>query len=433
MTPSTVSFRRFMLLWSGQLISAIGGGLTAFGLGVYVYKQTGMASATALVTLLAFLPCMLLAPFAGILADRFDRRLLMVLGDGLSAVGLVFILLCMRHQNAQLWQICLGVTVSSVFSSLLEPAYRATVTDLLTREQYAKASGLVQAAGSAKYLVSPLLAGFLLQASDIRLLLLIDICTLAVTVTTTLVVRKGLDTAQIVAAPNTFAVMLKEGWEAVSHNKGVLILVVMSSLITFFIGFIQTLSAPLILSFADSATLGTSETICALGMLAASVLIGVFSIRSRYVKLLAGSLFCTGVFMVLFGLRENIVLICVSGFLFFATLPIANTCLDYLIRSNVANERQGRAWGFIGLISQLGYVAAYALSGVLTDYVFGPMMVQDGMLADSVGRLMGTGSGRGAALLIVIAGLMLSVIAAILGAIKPVAALEHTTATLPSP
>ena len=192
MNNSGKSFRKFLLLWSGELISAIGSGLTSFGLGVYVFQQTGKASVMALVTLLAFMPSLLLSPVAGVLADRYDRRLLMVLGDSLSALGLVFILICMLGGEAQLWQISVGVTISSVFSSLLEPAYKATVTDLLTEEQYTKASGFVQVAGSAKYLISPIIAGFLLTISDIKLLLIIDICTFFVTVISTLVVRSGL-------------------------------------------------------------------------------------------------------------------------------------------------------------------------------------------------------------------------------------------------
>ena len=155
-----------MLLWSGDFVSAIGSGLTSFGLGVYIFQQTGKASQMALVTLLAFLPSLLLGPMAGVLADRYDRRLLMILGDSLSAVGLLFILVSLMHGKALLWQICVGVTVSSVFASLLEPAYKATITELLNPEQYSKASGLVQIAGSAKYLISPVLAGFLLTISD---------------------------------------------------------------------------------------------------------------------------------------------------------------------------------------------------------------------------------------------------------------------------
>lgn len=75
------NFHKFLLLWSGQLVSAIGGGLTSFGLGVYVFNQTGSAAGMALVTLLAFLPTLVLSVPAGVLADRYDRRLLMMLGD----------------------------------------------------------------------------------------------------------------------------------------------------------------------------------------------------------------------------------------------------------------------------------------------------------------------------------------------------------------
>ena len=81
-------FHRFLLLWSGELVSAIGSGLTSFGLGVYIFRQTGSAADMALVSLLAFLPTLLLSVPAGVLADRYDRRLLMMAGDGCSALGM---------------------------------------------------------------------------------------------------------------------------------------------------------------------------------------------------------------------------------------------------------------------------------------------------------------------------------------------------------
>ena len=417
------SFGKFLLLWLGELVSAIGSGLTAFGLGVYVFGQTGKASAVALVTLLAFMPALLFGAVAGVLADRYDRRLLMVLGDSLSALGIVFILICMLRGEAQLWQICVGVAISSMFSSLLEPAYKATITDLLTREQYTKASGLVQAAGSAKYLISPILAGFLLIISGIRLLLVIDICTFFVTVLSTLVVRNGLSSKKG-EQPKSFILEFKDGFAAVSKNKGVFILVIMTSVITFFLGFLQTLSTPMILAFSDSSALGTAETVAASGMLVTSVMIGIFPIKRGYLKILSISLFCAGIFMAVFGLRESIVLICISGFLFFAMLPFANTSLDFLTRTNIDNELQGRAWGLIGVISQFGFVAAYTLSGVLADYVFHPLLLEDGALAGSVGKIIGTGSGRGTGFLIFIAGVLLCATSVILYHLKPVKKLE---------
>ena len=193
MMKNKSNYSKFLLLWSGELISAIGGGLSSFGLGVYVFNLTGSAGSMALVTLLAFLPVLVLSAPAGVLADRYDRRLLMMIGDGFSALGLVYILVCMMTGGAQLYQICIGVFISSVFSSLLEPSYKATVTDLLTPEEYSKASGMVSLAGSARYLISPLLAGLLLEAGSIQLLLMIDISTFFLTAACTAVVRNGLE------------------------------------------------------------------------------------------------------------------------------------------------------------------------------------------------------------------------------------------------
>ncbi|RUT41404.1 MFS transporter [Paenibacillus anaericanus] len=424
MNSSGKSFGKFLILWSGQLISAIGSGLTSFGLGIYVFQQTGKASEMALVTLLAFMPSLLLSAFSGVLADRYDRRLLMVLGDSLSAIGLVYILICMLQGEAQLWQICVGVTISSVFASLLDPAYKATVTDLLTEEQYTKASGLVQVAGSAKYLISPIIAGFLLIVSDIKLLLIIDICTFFVTVITTFVVRSGLASNKYEQA-KSFIREFKDGWGAVYENRGVFVLVVMTSVLTFFLGVIETLSMPMILAFSNSSVVGTLETIIASGMLVSSVMIGILPIKKGYVKILSVSLFCIGIFMAGFGLRENIILISISGFLFFAMLPFANVSLDFLVRTNIDNSVQGRAWAFIGIISQLGFVAAYAISGVLADYVFTPLLVDGGVLADSVGKIIGTGSGRGTGFLIIIAGMLLCVTSVILYNLKSIKKLEN--------
>ena len=385
------NYSRFLLLWAGSMISQIGGGLTSFGLGVYIFNQTGSAAQMALVTLLGFLPTLLLSVPAGVLADMFDRRVLMMIGDGCSAIGILYIFVCMNTGGASLGQICLGVFVSAFFSALLEPAFKATITDLLTREEYTKANGLTSLASSARYLVSPVIAGLLLASHDIRLLLIIDICTFFVTLAATAVVRRGLPSKE---AENRegFAKTMQEGWRAIRVRKGVLQLILIASVMTMFIGVIQVLSEPLVLSFSDSKTLGIAETVCALGMLVTALITGIAGIRKRHARVLGISLAMAGLFMIFFALRENIVLICLFGFLFFAMLPLANSSLDYLARINIPDELQGRAWGFIGFLSQLGYIPAYALSGVLADRVAEALMVT---------------VGRGAALVIAVSGMLL--------------------------
>ena len=402
------NFGKFLLLWIGELISSVGGGLTSFGLGVYVFERTGSAASMALVTLLAFLPTLILSVPAGVLADRYDRRLLMMLGDGCSALGIIYILICMMHGEASLLQICIGVFVSSVFSSLLEPSYRATVSDLLTREEFSKANGLVSLAGSARYLISPLVAGLLLSVSDVKLLLIIDISTFVLTVISTAVVKRGIETKPG-DEEKSFIESLKEGWNAVHSGQGIFLLILVSAAMTLFLGVFQILAEPLILSFADSKTLGIGETICASGMLVSSLVLGMRGIKKKYVKVLEISLMLAGLFMIGFGIWENIFVICGFGFLFFAMLPFANNCLDYLVRTNISDELQGRAWGFIGFLSQTGYVVAYGTGGVL---------------ADLAAKLLDADIGRGAGMVIMISGVCLSVVALMMVKIKSIQDLE---------
>ena len=393
------NFRKFMLLWAGQLVSAIGGGFTSFGLGVYVFQKTGSAAGMALVTLLGFLPTLLLSVPAGVLADRYDRRLLMMLGDGLSAAGVLYILICMMNDGASILQIGIGVTVTAVFSSLLDPAYKATVTDLLTADEYSKASGLVSLAGSARYLVSPIIAGIMLTVGDIKLLLIIDICTFILTVISTSAVKRGIRT-ETSAEKLSFKESLREGWNAIRERRGVFLLVLVASLLTLFIGVFQILAEPMILSISDARTLGIAETVCASGMLLSGLYLGARGIRSGYARILSISLALAGVFIIGFGMFESVLFITLSGFGFFMMLPFANNCLDYLVRTNTPVRLQGRVWGIVGFMSQIGYVISYGCSGIAAD-----------LIAKCAGISVGKGAGivipfAGAALVIVSAGIL---------------------------
>jgi len=405
------NYKKFLLLWSGELISSIGGGLTSFGLGVYIFNTTGSATGMALVTLLGFLPTLLLSAPAGVLADRYDRRLLMMIGDGCSALGVIYILIAMLRGGASLLEICIGVFASAVFSALLEPSYRATITDLLTKEEFSKANGLVSLAGSARYLFSPVIAGFLLGISDVKLLLIIDICTFFLTVISAAVVRKGLPTTEK-KENESFMKSFKEGWNIISKNKGILMLILISSAITMFMGMFQVLVEPYVLSFAGAKTLGVAETVCACGMLISAIYLGIKGIKKNYTRHMSFALTMAGVSMFFFVIKENIYINCAFGLLFFMMLPVANNCLDYLARTNIPSEAQGRAWGFIGSLSQMGYVVAYAVSGVS---------------ADAIGKITGQGVGKGSAVVIQIAGIMLALIALSILPMKSVHALENAS------
>ena len=402
------NFNKFLLLWFGELVSSVGGGLTSFGLSVYIFNITGSAANMALVMLLSSLPILILSMPAGVLADRYDRRNLMMLGDGLSAIGIIYILICMSNGGATLLQICIGILTSSIFSSLLEPSYKATITDLLTQEEYSKASGMVGVAGGARYLISPLIAGFLLSVSNIKLLLIIDICTFIFTVLTTRVVKNKIISKKIIKKEG-FLREFRTGWTVITAKKGLIFILVISSLVTFFIGTFQILAEPLVLDFTTSKILGICETICASGMIFSGVILGIKGIKKGYVKILSRALLLAGFGMMIVGIKENIYLICFAGFFFFFMLPFVNNCLDYLVRTNVLEEYQGRAWSIISFVSQTGYVIAYAISGIL---------------ADKVSIITGSSIGRSSGTIISISGIMLLLTGIIIYFIKPIKELE---------
>ena len=418
-------FSKFLIVWSGQLISNIGSGLTAFTLGVFVYQETHSATSYAMIIIFFFLPSLLLKPVGGVLADRFDRRLMMIIGDLGSASGLLVILGFMVSGNLALWHIYIGAAISSVFAAFQNPAYKASVSDLVTKEMYARASGLMQLAATSQYLVSPFISGILFSVMDIKYILMIDIMSFLVAALAVFWVQKSVAPVQMEHEQLHFFSELREGLLTITVNKGLVILITITSLLCFYIGFLQTLLGPMMLNSITPKSFGIAQSICASGLLVSSLLIGVFGGTKSCVKTMSLFLALVGLFYAFIGVSTNIYIIIVSGFLFFFALAFVQTSLEVLIRQNIDNEKQGRVWSLISVVTQLGYPLAYGLAGLLADYIFNPLLLNNGPLASTVGRIIGTGQGRGIGFMFIISGVLVIILAVTTIRIKAVRTLEQ--------
>jgi len=418
------AMKKFMILLAGQLISSIGSGLTAFGLVIYVLSLTGSVTATTIVSICAFLPSILLAPVGGVLADHYDRRVMMILGELFSGLGLVICLVAVMSASPSIAVICVGVGVSSIFTALMEPAFKATITDLLWEEDFAKAGGMVQIANNAKLLISPAIAGVLLQITTVSTLIIIDMLTFFITAFIIVAVKKGMVTKLKENAGLSFLKEIKEGIAALRGKSGIVAMIVVMTIVVFCLGFVQILSKPLILAFAGEIELGILATVSAWGMMAGSIIISSMVKAKSYVRMLSIGLFGCGIFFALMGVKENLFLIATFGFMMFAFMPAVQIGAEVLIRNNLSNEVQGRAFGLISFITQMGYVFAYVLSGVLSDYVFEPFMSGNSLFAIKIGEVIGTGPGRGIALLILVAGMTLATVGIVVFRLKSVKTLE---------
>lgn len=408
-------YKKFLLLWGASLISTSGSGMSSFALGIFMYQKTGMSTMTGLIILAGFLPGLLLSPFAGALADRHDRRLLMMLGDGLSIIGLLGILFSLQFMDGKLLivGILFGAAISSAFSSLVEPSFRATISDLLEKDEYTKASGMVQLIPASRYLLSPVLSGLVLSIASIHSVLLLDILTILITLPITYIVRKEMQGTHKKTKEN-LKEDLKLGFRIIYDNKGLWLLVMLGVLVSFCLGTVQTLMIPMLLSFGGESFVGFATTISALGMLVGGLILSKVSIKKGFANVLQYALLGMGIAMIAFGWWQNKVLVCIFGFCLFLSLPFANTVMDYLVRITVPTIHQGKAWGLIGLISQVGYVVAYASVGGFVDFIISPFLQESGSFSQVILALIGKGEGRSAALMIILAGIFLVIVALIL-------------------
>ncbi|MEN8907425.1 MAG: MFS transporter [Clostridiales bacterium] len=418
-------FFRFIIVWIGQLISNIGNGLTAFTLGVFIYQETNSATSYSLVILCAFLPSLILKPLGGVFADRFDRRLMMIIGDVGASFGLIFIFFCMINGDIHPWQIYFGAIISSVFAAFQNPAYKASVSDFVPKDKYGQASGLMQLATTAQYLISPVLAGVLFAIMEMKYILLIDISTFLIAALAVIWVRKGQEKTKVENVYNGFINEFKEGISAITIKKGIVFLITITSILCFYIGFLQTLLGPMMLNIVSPKVYGISQSVCASGLLVSSLLIGVFGGIKKHVKTLTIFLAFIGIFYSLMGISTNVYIITIFGFMFFFVLAFVQTSLEVLIRQNIDNEKQGRVWSIISVLTQLGYPIAYALAGILADKVFDPMFINDGILVSNIGKVIGVGQGRGIGFMFIIFGGLIVVLSLITSRVKTLKTLEQ--------
>lgn len=401
------------LLLVGAFVNSVGTGMTAFGLAIFAYTTYGTASSVALVQLCAFAPIILLAPVAGALADRFDRRLMMVIGDGGSVLGLGIVMAALSASEPRLAHILAGVAASSCLAALTEPALRASVTDLVDEDDYVRSAGLLQAASSARYLLSPLLAGLLLPLVGLRGLLALDASTCVVTVACSIAVMRAVGRRSTADHDTTAADHLLGGWRAVTARPNVRSLVAVMTFMTLTIGIVQVLLKPILLPHVGTTTMGQVETAAATGILAGAGLVTALA-RLRPTTLLSLGTAGAGITMMLLALRTWPWWAGLTGFAVFACLALCNAGAETLVRLSIDKDRQARVWGTIGLVTQLGYLLAYLSAGPLADRVLQPFMDSHTPLAHTLGAVMGTGTGRGAALLVALAGLITIALAALI-------------------
>jgi hypothetical protein len=164
------------------------------------------------------------------------------------------------------------------------------------------------------------------------------------------------------------------------------------------------LISPLVLSFTTAAVLGVVLTVAACGMLAGSVLLSIGGGPKRRLLGILGCSVLQAIFMIVGGLRPSAVLVAIAAFGFLFANALVTGLSQIIWQTKVASDVQGRVFAVRRMIAWSSIPLAYLVAGPLADNVVRPLMDTNGLLAGSVGRVIGAGPGRGIALLLIILG-----------------------------
>ncbi|MGK7933036.1 MAG: MFS transporter [Microcystaceae cyanobacterium] len=400
--------KTFIIIWLGQLVSLLGSGLSGFAVGVWVYQQTNSVSQYTFLGFLSTLPFLLFAPLAGIAADRWSRRRLMILSDSIAAISSLILLILFVTRNIQIWHIYVANFVNLTGNTFQSPAYIALSSQLVPEEQLGRAGGLRQIAIASSNLLSPMLAGVLLVIVQLQGILLIDIVTCLIAVIILLIVplnnlrsaRTTLPQKQLSSGKTMFF----EGIQFLKERRELLWLFLFLMGANFLMGLVTILFTPLVLSVTTPNILGFLLSWGGIGMLLGG---GVISIRgnSRHPinDLLNFTLLC-GVCILAAGLKPSIVLYGICVFLFMFSIVIVDISGQVLVQRKVEPSFQGRIFALKSAMQAGMMCFAYLMSGLLADRIFEPLMATEGLLSTTIGQIIGTGQGRGIGLMFALAG-----------------------------
>ena len=177
---ATTSMRSFVIVWLGQLVSITGTALTAFGLQFYIFTETGSVTRVALIALAYSFPAVVLAPLAGTVADRTDRRLVMLVSDAAAGASTLLLLWIVLTGDLEFWVIFVATAIGSSANAFQTPAWMASIAVLVPRSQLGRANGMVQFNEGLSVVIAPALAGALLAGFGLSAVLIVDAVTFAI-------------------------------------------------------------------------------------------------------------------------------------------------------------------------------------------------------------------------------------------------------------
>jgi len=423
LTRVMAEMRTFSVVWLGQLVSGLGSGLTGFALPVWIYQETGSIEAFGLLFFAATAPSVLLSPFAGALVDRWDRRAVLVASDGLAALMTLALAVLLYTGGFALWHLFVISALGSALATFQAPAFTAAVGMLVPQRHFARASGMMQTSEAVSGILTPLVAGVLVTTIGLWGILAIDFATFLVAMGTLVAVR----IPNPPPSPQPRQGLLREvhdGWAFIRGRPALLYLLVHFSITNLMMGMTNPLFSPLVLSFATPAELGAALSLSSVGLLLGGLALSAWGGPARKVRGMVLGNLLTMACLLLVGLRPSLLLVTLGMFLMLTILPTVQGCSQAIWLSKTPQHMLGRVLAIRRMLALSTLPVAALACGPIAERVFNPLLMPGGPLADSVGRVMGVGPGRGIGLMFVLFAVLVTAMTVLLYANPRVRRLE---------
>ena len=407
-TPGTAAGRAilrraFMLLWLSDTAFDLGAALMSFALGVWIFQLTGSAAQFSIAVVAAALPGLLLAPLAGALADRFDRRWL-IAGCDIASVLMIGTLALLLSQQ-RLTVTCLYVfnAAAGIVVAVRSPAYSASLGAVVPSDRLTQASGLLGLTQSGLQVGAPLLAGYIMGSAGLEGVVAIEMVLAvagAVAAFNALSrVGHAIRGMQADARLSLMQATAASFQAALRYFKDAPLMAVLAAygvLNDSLIALAAAMMTPLVLSTHSSTVLGTILTGGALGGALGSALLLVARVNRRLMLWVLLANAGLALFVMLLGLPIPPPALCACAFLALLCGSAARGCAFALWIRKTPPANRGSILALLGSLGLLMTCVMVLGGGSLGEHLFEPALAAEGAWAQSaIGAWLGTGKGRG--------------------------------------
>ncbi|MDF2557698.1 MAG: major facilitator superfamily 1 [Bacillales bacterium] len=356
---------------SGVAVTTFGSSVVQFAIIWYITLETKSGVMMTIVTIASTLPQLFVTPFAGVWADRYDKKKIIVISDLAIAFATLILAIVFLSGYEAKWLVFLIAAIRSLGAGIQSPAAGAFVPQFVPEESLLKVNGGISTIHSTSQLIAPAVSGLLLQFASISMIFFIDVLTAVIGCALIFrVIAPPLKQKTIKSSSSAWSEM-KAGLKYAKEHPFLKEILIFYASFMIFIGPSAALT-PLhaALKFGDDVWRLTSIEMCfSIGAVIGGLVLSATGGFKNRILSLALSCIGFGVFTVLLGVVPYF-FIYTSLFIFMGFgLPYFNTPAVTMVQQGVDKEMLGRVMSLFVLISSSAFPMSMMIFGPMADYM----------------------------------------------------------------